>query len=337
MAPGKNAKTGSITSEKPSSPIVRVPKTRKKKKYLIVSDLHEAYEQANAIGKIARSQKFDAVINLGDYIADWHTEEPELQKRVEKQLKPLDGQKVLTVPGNHDNADTLKAALKNYEKMYSLHDRAHAGPDRIGYAGFGGSEKGEKDNSDPRRAHYAPEEFDKSLTKSLDYLYKSKNVKPKDTILMLHNPALGILDASKNRYTGEIIEIGSPTIKRIVNEYTPGIVLTGHCHWDYGAVLRVRKKKNKNDDGARKDRRYASVRLDNLESGKHKVSGVNIKTGNLWGKRTNVYTISYNPEKQAVSTFINPGSLGTVNSYAVLDIEDSGPNNRKIKIEISKL
>ena len=301
--------------------------------YLVISDSHEGFQQSDAMGKIAKSEKFDAVIDLGDYIADWHADGKELTKRISRQLKPLDGQNVISVPGNHDSEENVRTALEQYKGMHFIHGKSYAEGDGTGYVGFGGSEKPKKDPAIPAktgRAHYAPKEYEDSLRTSFERLYKETAVKPKDAILVLHNPVREFLDVAAEYHSGEKIHLGSYAIARAVNDYDPGVILSGHCHDDYGAVIRVRKKDSS-------EKRYANVRLDDLEAGSHTLSGVKIDVEST-GKTSGVYNISYDFNERDVNAFLNPGTLGFGNTYAKLRIADDEANHkRNMRIELSKL
>lgn len=317
------------------------PAGRKKAKgvrvrnYLVISDLHEGFEEAKAIGPVAKSEKFDAVINLGDYIADWHTDQKELIERTSRQLAPLAGQNVIAIPGNHDNAENLRTALSQYKGMHDIHGKSYAEGGGIGYVGFGGSEKSRKSPNVPAaldRAHYAPKEFTDSLQKSFEHLYNENKVEPKDAMLVLHTPMRGIFDLANSHYTGNKIRIGSSAIEKVVNDRDPGVILSGHCHDDYGACIRVRKK-----DSNPAERRYATLRLDDLDAGSHSLLGVKIDVEHT-GKSRGVYNVSYDLNDSYVNTFLNPGSLGYEHSYAKLRIADDEANHRRnLRIEFSKL
>jgi len=303
--------------------------------YLVISDLHEGFAESKAIGRVAKSEKFDAVINLGDYIADWHAYPKELIERTSRQLAPLDGQNVIAIPGNHDNAENLRTALNQYRGMHDIHGKSYAEGGGIGYVGFGGSEKLNKDPNVPAasdRAHYAPKEFTDFLQKSFEHLYNENKVKPKDAILVLHAPMRGVLDLANAHYNGKKIKSGSYAIAKVVNDRDPGVILSGHCHDDYGACIRIRKK----DPGSAK-RRYATVRLDDLDAGSHTLSGVKIDVERA-GRSRGVYNVSYDLNDRYVNAFLNPGSLGYENSYAKLRIADDEANHRRnLRIEFSKL
>lgn len=314
--------------------------------YLIISDTHEGYEQMKEAATLAKKEKLD-VINLGDYIADWKSEKEDLISRIEKQTAPFDGVNVLTVPGNHDLYENVQEAIKKHPNVSNIHDSVKEFED-LAFVGFGGSEK-PGDHVDKARAHYTYDEVRSSMEKNVKKALEK--YKAKDIVTVLHSPVRGFMDETyvslkdvdtsvnppihtspydghkevahvktgKNGRQYAYVFIGSKGARDVVEKNDVGFVMSGHKHSGAGLVLRIRGK-------GEEKRVYGN----SLEDGLYENQGVKVT------KTKKSFLISYNPEDVNVTAFLNPGSLGYDNKYAVMKVKDT-EKERDIYLDFTKL
>lgn len=169
-------------------------------KFLVITDLHQNTDMIDRFNGIIREKGAEFVLFLGD-VTDFGTGEQaaEIISKIES--------KVYVIPGN---CDPLDLPEKIRDVAVDMHGNA---ADIGGYrlVGLGGS------NITIFHTAFELEE---------DALYDGlKRNACEGMILMTHAPSVGILDEIPSG-----ANVGSPAIKRIVDEYHPILALSGHIH-----------------------------------------------------------------------------------------------------------
>ena len=176
-------------------------------RFLVITDLHQNTDMIDRFNGIIREKGAEFVLFLGD-VTDFGTGEQaaDIISRIES--------KVYVIPGNCDPLD-LPEKIRNV--AVDMHGNA---ADIGGYrlVGLGGS------NITIFHTAFELEE---------DALYDGlKRNACEGMILMTHAPSVGILDEIPSG-----ANVGSPAIKRIVDEYHPILALSGHIHEAIGCRI----------------------------------------------------------------------------------------------------
>ncbi len=169
-------------------------------KFLLITDLHQKKTALEWINREIEEYKVDFVIHLGD-ITDMGTGE--------EAAEILSGikSKVYAIPGNCDPLDLPQKISSVAVDMHgkSTEIEGH----RI--VGLGGSNV---------------TIFNTPFELSEEDLYSKLNANASEgMILMTHAPSYGILDQIPSG-----LSVGSPAIKKIVDEYHPILAMSGHIH-----------------------------------------------------------------------------------------------------------
>ena len=199
-------------------------------KLLVVSDIHGNKAAAKWIGSVAEQEEADCVLVLGD-INDLGSKDiaNDILGHVEKE--------VYAIPGNCDPL-TLPDTIS--EVAIDMHGKT-ADLEGFHLAGLGGSNI---------TIFNTPFELDE------DTIYKMlKPISKEGMILMVHVPPYGINDMIPSG-----LNVGSPSVLKIVNEFRPVLVLSGHIHEDYG-IKHINGTTFVNP-GPAKDGMYAVVEID---------------------------------------------------------------------------
>ena len=176
-------------------------------RFLVITDLHQNTDMIGRFNGIIREKGAEFVLFLGD-VTDFGTGEQaaDIISRIES--------KVYVIPGN---CDPLDLPEKIRDVAVDMHGNA---ADIGGYrlVGLGGS------NITIFHTAFELEE---------DALYDGlKRNACEGMILMTHAPSVGILDEIPSG-----ANVGSPAIKRIVDEYHPILALSGHIHEAIGCKV----------------------------------------------------------------------------------------------------
>ena len=176
-------------------------------RFLVITDLHQNTDMIDRFNGIIRETGAEFVLFLGD-VTDFGTGEQaaDIISRIES--------KVYVIPGN---CDPLDLPEKIRDVAIDMHGNA---ADIGGYrlVGLGGS------NITIFHTAFELEE---------DALYDGlKRNACEGMILMTHAPSVGILDEIPSG-----ANVGSPAIKRIVDEYHPILALSGHIHEAIGCKV----------------------------------------------------------------------------------------------------
>ena len=176
-------------------------------RFLVITDLHQNTDMIDRFNGIIREKGAEFVLFLGD-VTDFGTGEQaaDIISRIES--------KVYVIPGN---CDPLDLPEKIRDVAIDMHGNA---ADIGGYrlVGLGGS------NITIFHTAFELEE---------DALYDGlKRNACEGMILMTHAPSVGILDEIPSG-----ANVGSPAIKRIVDEYHPILALSGHIHEAIGCKI----------------------------------------------------------------------------------------------------
>ena len=176
-------------------------------RFLVITDLHQNTDMIDRFNGIIREKGAEFVLFLGD-VTDFGTGEQaaDIISRIES--------KVYVIPGN---CDPLDLPEKIRDVAIDMHGNA---ADIGGYrlVGLGGS------NITIFHTAFELEE---------DALYDGlKRNACEGMILMTHAPSVGILDEIPSG-----ANVGSPAIKRIVDEFHPILALSGHIHEAIGCKV----------------------------------------------------------------------------------------------------
>jgi len=173
-------------------------------KLLVVSDIHGSMAAAEWIGSVAEREDVDSVLVLGD-ITDFGPNE------VAKEILGPVGRAVYAIPGN---CDPLSLPETISEIAIDMHGKATY-LDGFYLAGLGGSNI---------TIFNTPFEMDD------EEIYRLlKPISKEGMVLMVHVPPYGINDMIPSG-----LNVGSTGVLRIVKEFRPVLVLSGHVHEDHG-------------------------------------------------------------------------------------------------------
>jgi hypothetical protein len=175
-------------------------------RFLVVTDLHQKKPNVGWINEEIEKHGAEFVLFLGD-VTDFGS------KETARSIVSAIDSKVYVIPGNCDPLDLPEAVA---DVAVDMHGRsAEVGGYRI--VGLGGSNI---------TIFHTPFELDE------DALYDGlKKNACEGMILMTHAPSYGILDQIPSG-----LSVGSPAIKKIVDEYRPILALSGHIHEAIGVV-----------------------------------------------------------------------------------------------------
>ena len=177
-------------------------------RFLVLSDVHRRDKVAKWANELLGDMSLDGTIVLGDIT---HFGPPEWAGEFLASLKGT----TYAVPGNCDPQGTLEYIERN---AISLHLRKEVVGGHV-LGGIGGSN---------------PTIFDTPNELSEEEIMKQlRPIMEKGLVLVLHCPPFGTLDMP---FSGK--HVGSVSIQKLVEEFKPRIVLSGHIHEDRGIVER---------------------------------------------------------------------------------------------------
>jgi len=175
--------------------------------FLVISDVHGRERVIEWVNRIASDFKVDGTIVLGDIT---RFGPPEWAGHFLRQIR----QPVYAIPGNCDPPSVIewieKTAICLHKKKMKVGEYT--------FIGMGGS--------NPTLFGTPYELSEEEIERSL------KPLMERDAILITHAPPAGINDLS---FSGK--QTGSIAIRRIVNEFRPKAVLSGHIHEAPGIVI----------------------------------------------------------------------------------------------------
>lgn len=176
-------------------------------KFLVFSDLHQNTSQVPRLVSIGESRGAEFTVCLGD-ITDFGTGE-----QAAEILSEFPG-RVYAIPGN---CDPLDLPQKISGVAVDMHGRSEEIAGRR-FVGLGGS------NITIFNTAFELEE---------DALYDGlKENASEGMVLMTHVPSHGILDQIPSG-----LSVGSPAVRRIVEEYRPILAMSGHIHEAIGTQV----------------------------------------------------------------------------------------------------
>ena len=187
-------------------------------KILCIADIHGDREEVVKAREFAEKEGTKHILVLGDLTAHGMFRDEEVSlANTRHLLETFEGFKILVIPGN---SDLLKILDVLDEFNANLHERCKE-IDGIKLAGFGGS------NITPYNSPFEMEE--KEIYSGLKKLMKH-NCGSK-MILALHCPPK---DTNCDRLVnGE--HVGSISIRRIIEEFQPSLVVCSHIHESAGS------------------------------------------------------------------------------------------------------
>ena len=200
-------------------------------KFLVVSDIHGNTSVTDWINSISEEEDVDYVLVLGD-ITDFGPND------VAKKILSSIERDVYAIPGNCDPL-SLPEAISGI--AIDMHGKS-ADLDGFYVAGLGGSN---------------PTIFNTPFELDEERIYRMlKPISKEGMILMVHAPAYGINDMIPSG-----LNVGSTSILKIVKEFRPILVMSGHIHEDYG--VKYIDGTTFVNPGPAKDGMYALIEVDN--------------------------------------------------------------------------
>lgn len=200
-------------------------------KFLVITDLHQKCSAIKWINEEIKKNDAEFVLFLGD-VTDFGTGEEGAD------IISSINSKVYAIPGNCDPRDLPE---KISEVCVNMHGKAtDLGDYRL--VGLGGSNI---------------TIFETVFELTEDELYDGlKPISSEGMILMTHVPSHGILDEIPSG-----LNVGSPAVKRIVEEFHPILALSGHIHEAIG--VKVIDGTTFVNPGPARDGYCASISIDN--------------------------------------------------------------------------
>ncbi len=200
-------------------------------KFLVVSDIHGNTAVMDWIDAVAEEADVDCVLVLGD-ITDFGPNE--VAEQILRSIK----RNTYAIPGNCDPLDLSETISKVVMDMHGKTTTLNG----FHVAGLGGGN---------------PSIFKVPFELEEDTIYDMlKPISKEGMILMVHAPPYGINDMISSG-----LNVGSTGILKIVKEFRPILVLSGHIHEDYG-IKHIDGTTFVNP-GPAKDGMYALVEVDN--------------------------------------------------------------------------
>lgn len=175
-------------------------------RFLVITDFHQKLSMLDLINGRIDEYRPEFTLFLGD-VTDMGTGEDAVD------IISSINSDVYVIPGNCDPRDFPQKISK------AAHDMHGKGTDINGqyFAGLGGSNI---------------TIFGTPFELTEDELYKGlKPISKKGMVLMTHVPSYGVLDTIPSG-----INVGSKSVRKIVDEYRPVLALSGHVHEAIGAI-----------------------------------------------------------------------------------------------------
>lgn len=191
-------------------------------KILCIADIHGDREAAKKARLYAEANGIDTLLILGDFpgYGVFHNIEQSI-KEVEETLNIFNGLHVLAIPGNCDPQKTPEIFEK---RGVNLHEKIRA-LEGVKVIGFGGS------NVTPFETPFEMEEDEiYSRLEALLRLVSDGNV-----IIAVHCPPKD----TRCDQIGGGLHAGSSSIRKVVEEFKPGLVVCSHIHEAGGASDRI--------------------------------------------------------------------------------------------------
>jgi len=172
-------------------------------KLLLFSDVHCDLKACRNL--VSKSVDVDVVIGAGD-IGNIRRGLPETIDALSSISKPT-----ILVPGNSESDDELQHACTDWSSAYVIHGNG-CQIDGIDFFGIGGGIPVTPFGS--WSFDFTEEEADTLLSDC-----------PRNAVLISHSPPHGVVDLSSSGR-----RLGSKTIRRIIEERSPKLVVCGHIH-----------------------------------------------------------------------------------------------------------
>ncbi|MCL2031915.1 MAG: metallophosphoesterase family protein [Methanomassiliicoccaceae archaeon] len=199
-------------------------------KFLVISDIHGNTAVTDWVNAAAEEEDVDCVLALGD-ITDFGPNEV-----AERILGPI-GRDVYAIPGNCDPLDLPETVSNFATDMHGKTARLNG----FHLAGLGGSN---------------PTIFNTPFELGEEVIYNMlRPISEEGMILMVHAPPFGINDMIPSG-----LNVGSTSVLKIVKEFRPILVLSGHIHEDFG--IKYAEGTTFVNPGPAKDGMYALIEMD---------------------------------------------------------------------------
>jgi Icc-related predicted phosphoesterase len=180
---------------------------------LLFSDIHVNKHYCELI--VAKSAEADIVVGAGDFGS--------LRHGISKTINWLSSinKPSVVVPGNAESFEELKEACVSWPSASVLHGSSIKLSD-ITFYGLGGGVP---------ITPFGSWSYDFSEEEAHELLLNC----PKGSVLVSHSPPYGMLDLSSN---GK--HLGSISVRKVVEEKAPTLVVCGHIHESGGKMTRFR-------------------------------------------------------------------------------------------------
>lgn len=170
-------------------------------KFLTFVDLHGDKKLLKKLLKRGSKEDIDFVVIAGDLTY--------FEKNLLSLLEKLNtlGKKVLIIPGNHEDEDRLREAVKKYQNCIEFNKKAVKIADYF-FLGYGGGGFSLEDKEFRKIARYWYGEYQKEKV-----------------ILVTHGPPFGTLLDRLNRR-----QVGNKDFRNFIERIKPCLVICGHLH-----------------------------------------------------------------------------------------------------------
>ena len=184
------------------------------KRFLLFSDLHADFDQAQKI--VDRSHDFDIVIGAGDF--------GNLRRQLTKTIEVIRAIRcpVVLVAGNNESTEELQNACHSWKSAHVLHGSGVT-IEGIPFWGIGGGVP---------TTPFGDWSYDFTEAEAAALLADC----PRKAVLVSHSPPQGVLDRSSS---GK--HLGSTSVLAAMQRTTPQLVVCGHIHASCGQSLHVGK------------------------------------------------------------------------------------------------
>ncbi len=186
-------------------------------KLLAFVDLHNEVEYFKKLVLKAELEAVELIVGAGDFSV-WGSGLRNVFKGLNKLGKP-----VLVIHGNHETLEELKNAMKGLENIQCLHHKAlvfrTANGEAVTFYGHGGG-------GFSRESPSLENVFNKAVNA----------LKNKPSVFVTHEPpAFTKLDIIQGEHVGNL------TVRRVIEQAMPSLVITGHLHENFLVRDKIKK------------------------------------------------------------------------------------------------
>ncbi|MBU0761817.1 MAG: metallophosphoesterase [Candidatus Altiarchaeota archaeon] len=211
-----------------------------------VADIHGDIETLEKLEKSVSMTDIDQVILLGDFSKGFK-DSVENEKDIKKVLEIFEGYNIMAIPGNCDQKDIINHLMRANANLH----RTVVKRENVNIVGFGGS------NPTPFNTpfEYPEEEILTCLNQLFDKVDKDAKV-----VLVVHAPPYD----TKCDLVPTGAHVGSKSVRKIIEDKKPGLVLCSHIHESGGKEDKIGETRILNIGRMSEGNAYI-LNLENLE------------------------------------------------------------------------